>query len=146
MFYDKRGLTPHRQMPGYKEPIIQWDMKRGRSPILRIPPIFIKHERYDLLIGRGAHKGMIGLLYKVDGEYLIKMRPRKCEAVIEAYRHGKDFTREAIYHLSEDILYVNLPDGAREREDWWNRLPDVSDNPTDAIRKIRDMHGVSSGS
>ena len=144
MFYDKRGLRSAQRL-GYKGLNILWDLRAIKGAYLKVPPTIIKHDRYNLIIGRGNYIRWVGILYDPKGEYKIAMKPRRCIIPIKSHWTRRDAEFEANYEIHEDVLYIELPDGTFERESWWNKLPDVSDNPSDQLRKMGVLQQVQRG-
>lgn len=149
MFYNFRAQAlSHRKWQ--QEPRIDVNHQGEKKLVVRIPTVLVRSQTYELFIGRGENLGWVGLKW-------CSQKPRRGGGTI-TMRNNKSFTRllshnstvnndttlGVDYRVTSDVLFIHLPRGAREVNDWFHHLPDVSDNPQDTRRKMATMHGVPS--
>ena len=138
MFYDRDGRVVQNILPNHDDRRPQVELtSRVQQPLLaRVSRILVPCQRYNLFIGRGNELGLVAIHWDEKGEYAVRMKPRVCELRLSPIICLKDDTYRSAFKLGRQVLIFRIPDARHELESWWNRLPDVSDNPGDRVRNL----------
>lgn len=138
MFYDRYGRVVQNILPNHEDRRPQVELtSRVQQPLLaRISRILVPCQRYNLFIGRGKENGLVAIHWDEKGEYAARMKTRVCELRLSPIIGLHDDTYRASYKLARQVLIFRIPQAHHELERWWYRLPDVSDNPGDRVRKL----------
>lgn len=151
MFYLKTGRVKSNTRLGSRPLQVQLQMYAGKAPRISCSPIMTRGENYLIMCGRGSYLGWIGFWFneplKRSGR-LYKIQKGRSKNILHIHSHMavKDYTADLIHErewvLERDILYVRLPSFAREQRKWYDRVPNVRDNPWTARDQIRELHGL----
>lgn len=138
MFYDRDGRVVQNILPNHADrlPQIELTARVGQPILARVSSILVPCQRYNLFIGRGDQLGLVAIHWDPQGEYGARMKPKMCELKLSPIISLKDDTYKPAFKLGRTVLIFRVPESHHEKEQWWRRLPDVSDNPGDRFRNL----------
>jgi hypothetical protein len=144
MFYNRHGKVVNNVVPNHQSrlPVVEFKSQKAKPLLLKLSRLLIPSERYNLLIGRGGELGLIAIQWDPMGDYQVKMKPNVCELRLAAFRGMRNAQYQSAFKIGRTVLVVELPSARHELERWWYRVPTVSDNPGDRLRKLSSMHQV----
>jgi hypothetical protein len=144
MFYDRQGRLIQNILPNHddRRPKIEICSRNAKPLIVRISRILVPFDRYDVFLGRGNEKDLVAIHWNEFGEYSVRMRSVLCEIRLAPIIGIKNDTYQSSFQVGRRALIFRLPVSRHERESWWERVPDVSDNPGDLRRNLAKMHRV----